>query len=130
VGTKVRGWGDPEDGETATGLSWRTRPAAGVVAPCGGTVAFAEPFRGYGLLIIIDCGGGYHAVLSGLGQIAVVPGRTVQNGDPIGAMPAVTRTAEAGDPSAGARVDPPVLYFELRKQGRPINPSPWLRPGD
>jgi murein hydrolase activator len=130
AGTLVRGWGDSEDGETATGLSWQTRPGAAVLAPCGGTVAFAEPFRGYGLLVIIDCGGGHHAVLGGLGQVAVTPGRTVQSGDPIGSMRAVTRTAEAGDPSGGAQVDPPALYFELRRQGRPINPSAWLRPSD
>jgi septal ring factor EnvC (AmiA/AmiB activator) len=94
-GTLVRSWGDPEEGEPAAGQSWRTEPGAPVVAPCGGTVAFAEPFRGYGLLVIIDCGGGYHAVLSGMDHIAVVPGRTIQDGDAIGSMRAETRTAAA-----------------------------------
>ena len=40
-------------------------PAARVVATCAGRVAFASPFRSYGLLLIVDCGGGYHAVLAG-----------------------------------------------------------------
>jgi septal ring factor EnvC (AmiA/AmiB activator) len=119
AGTLVRGWGDPENGEPATGQSWQSEPGAPVVAPCGGNVVFAEPFRGYGLLVIIDCGGGYHAVLSGMDQIAVITGRPVRDGDTIGTMratvPGVTRVA------------PPVLYFELRKGGRPVNPAPWLR---
>src|SRR5580658_8714769 len=92
-GKLLRGWGDPEDGEPATGQSWQTEPGARVVAPCGGTVAFAEPFHGYGLLVIIDCGGGYNAVVSGLDQLAVVPGRAIQDGDPIGSM----KVAAKGD---------------------------------
>jgi septal ring factor EnvC (AmiA/AmiB activator) len=123
AGVLVRGWGDPEDGEPATGQSYRTDPGAPVVAPCGGTVAFAEPFRGYGLLVIIDCGGGYHAVLSGLDKIAVGPGLTIRDGDRIGTMEATVKTAAAGEPLSGR----PVLYVELRKGGRPVDPAPWLK---
>jgi septal ring factor EnvC (AmiA/AmiB activator) len=124
VGTLVRGWGDAENGEPATGQSWRTDPGAPVVAPCGGTVVFAEPFHGYGLLVIIDCGGGYHAVMSGMDQIAVVPGRAIGAGDPVGAMRAVSKAAATG----AAPIETPTLYFELRKGGRPVDPAPWLRP--
>ena len=150
-GTLVRGWGDPQDGEPATGESWQTEPGARVVAPCSGTVAFAEPFRGYGLLIIIDCGGGYHAILAGLDQMQVAPGQAVAGGDPVGAMQAAGDAAPSGaqtdptasapsgasagasataaaPPAAGARSpQSPVLYFELRKAGRPVNPVPWLK---
>jgi murein hydrolase activator len=125
TGTLVRGWADPEDGEPATGQSWQTDAGAWVVAPCGGTVAFAEPFHGYGLLIIIDCGGGYHVVLGGLDQISVVPGHAVQANQPIATMRAAT---PAGVASGGATDTPPILYFELRKAGHPINPAPWLKP--
>ena len=124
AGTLVRAWGDPENGEAATGQSWRTDPGAAVVAPCGGTVVFAEPFHGYGLLVIVDCGGGYHAVISGMDQIGVVPGRAIGAGDPVGTMRAAARTAALGPTPP----DAPLLYFELRKGGRPINPAPWLRP--
>jgi septal ring factor EnvC (AmiA/AmiB activator) len=121
AGKLLRGWGDPEDGEPATGQSWQTEPGARVVAPCGGTIAFAEPFHGYGLLVIIDCGGGYNAVVSGLDQLAVVPGRAIQDGDPLGTM----KAAAKGD---AAPAEPPVLYIELRKAGRPVDPAPWLTP--
>ena len=120
-GVLVRGWGDPEDGEPSTGLSFQTEAGARVVAPCGGTVAFAEPFRTYGLLVIIDCGGGYHAVLSGMDQLGVSPGRTLVSGELVGIMP-------AAKPSSGeGRTFRPVLYVELRKGGRAVNPSPWLK---
>jgi septal ring factor EnvC (AmiA/AmiB activator) len=160
AGSLVRGWGDPEDGEPATGQSWQTEPRARVVAPCAGTVAFAEPFHGYGLLVIIDCGGGYHAVLGGLDQISVVPGRAVLGGDVVGTMQAAVTVASSGAPAGTApgapphtapdvlsgapsptspdvlsgtapsasSGGPPMLYFELRKAGRPVNPAPWLKP--
>jgi murein hydrolase activator len=161
AGTLVHGWGDPQDGEPATGQSWQTEPGARVVAPCNGTVAFAEPFRGYGLLLIIDCGGGYHAILAGLDQMQVAPGQAVLGGDTVGAMQAAGTAAPTGvhsgatsDSAASApsdgRSDPasagtastvadlplpvstrspqsPILYFELRKVGRPVNPIPWLK---
>ena len=161
AGSLVRGWGDPDGGEPATGQSWQTEPGARVIAPCGGIVAFAEPFRGYGLLVIVDCGGGYHAVLAGLDQISVVPGRSVSAGEPVGTMQTAVRQTAIGQPSMGqtaagqpttgqvpagqapmgqavtgaSGVPPgaasatfPVLYFELRKGGRPVNPAPWLKP--
>ena len=161
AGLLVRGWADPDGGESATGQSWQTEPGARVIAPCGGIVAFAEPFRGYGLLVIVDCGGGYHAVLAGLDQISVVPGRSVSAGEPVGTMQTAVRQTAIGQPSMGqtaagqpttgqvpagqapmgqavtgaSGVPPgaasatfPVLYFELRKGGRPVNPAPWLKP--
>ena len=138
-GPVIRGWGDLRDGEPAAGLSFQTSPGARVVAPCGGAVVFAEPFRGYGPLIIVDCGGGHHAVLSGFDQIAVVPGQVVQEGAPVGVMAAVAKQPvvggppDAGPPAPGPPVlgspvlDSPVLYMELRKAGQPVNPAPWLK---
>jgi septal ring factor EnvC (AmiA/AmiB activator) len=64
-------------------------------------------------------------VLSGLYQIAVAPGRAVQSGDVVGTMPPAAKTAAAGAATPG---EAPVLYFELRKGGRPIDPAPWTKP--
>ena len=118
AGRIIRSWGDPTEGGPATGVSYRAAPAARVVAPCGGRVVFAAPFRSYGLLLIVDCGGGYHAVLAGFDRLDARVGQSVAAGEPVGVMP-------AWEP--GASGNRPALYVELRRDGQPVNPAPWLR---
>jgi len=111
-GELVRRYGAPtEVGVVSKGIVLRTRPGAQVVAPADGTVAFAGPFRGYGRLLIMEHGGGYHTLLSGMGRIDAVVGQRLLTGEPVGVM----------EPSGR-----PSLYVELRRDGRPINPLPWL----
>lgn len=118
AGTLVRGWGDKTLAGPATGLSYATPPGARVISPCGGTVVFGQPFRSYGLLLIVDCGKGYDFVLAGLDRLDVSVGQRLQTGEPVGVM--------AGwNPSHPA--DRPKLYLELRRDGNPVNPTPWLR---
>ena len=89
-----------------------------MVAPCGGRVAFAGPFRSFGKLVILECGGGVHAVLSGLERLDADVGEAVRAGEPVGVMP-------GWDPGvSGTR---PPLYLELRRDGRPMNPAPFLQ---
>ena len=89
AGTIVRSWGEPTEGGPATGVSYHAPPSARVVAPCGGRVVFAAPFRSYGLLLIVDCGAGYHVVLAGLDRLDARVGQQVAAGEPIGVMPGV-----------------------------------------
>jgi murein hydrolase activator len=118
AGTIVRSWGEPTEGGPATGVSYHAPPSARVVAPCGGRVVFAAPFRSYGLLLIVDCGAGYHVVLAGLDRLDARVGQQVAAGEPIGVMPAW---------QPGASGSRPALYVELRHDGQPVNPAPWLR---
>ena len=118
AGTVVRSWGDATDGGPATGISYHTPPAAHVVAPCGGRVVFAAPFRSYGQLLIVDCGGGYHAVLAGFDRLDAKVGQPVSAGEPVGVAP-------SWEP--GSSGDRPTLYMELRRDGQPVNPAPWLK---
>jgi murein hydrolase activator len=118
AGKIFRSWGDPTEGGPATGISYHAPPSARVVAPCGGRVVFAAQFRSYGLLLIVDCGGGYHAVLAGFDRLDARVGQQVAAGEPVGVMPAW----EPG--GSGSR---PALYVELRRDGQPVNPTPWLR---
>ena len=118
VGKLIKAFGDPTDGGPATGLSYQAPPNARVTAPCAGRVAFADKFRSYGQLLILDCGGGYHAVLSGLERLDAKAGQAVQAGEPLGTMP----NWEPG--GTGRR---PSLYIELRHDGQPVDPTPWLR---
>ncbi|HER26820.1 MAG TPA: hypothetical protein ENI69_06900, partial [Rhodospirillales bacterium] len=55
-----------ETGLTRKGITIETRPGAQVVAPYEGVVMFAGAFKGYGQLLIIGHGGGYHSLLAGL----------------------------------------------------------------
>lgn len=120
AGPVVRHWGEPTDAGPAHGIAFRAPPKGRVVAPCAGRVAFAGPFRSYGVLVIVDCGGGYHFVLAGLDRLDAEAGDKVQAGEPLGVMPDWTAS------DAGSR---PALYVELRRAGRPVDPSPFLRAG-
>ena len=51
------------------GVLVATRSGAQVIAPYDGQVVFAGPFRGYGQILIIQHGGGYHTLLAGLRRI-------------------------------------------------------------
>lgn len=118
AGTVVRGWGEPTDAGPATGISYRPAPQARVIAPCGGRVRFAGPFRSYGTLVILDCGGGYAFVLAGLERVDVAVGATVLPGEPLGTMPGW---------DAASHAPRPALYVELRRDGQAVNPAPFLR---
>lgn len=123
VGTLVQHFGDRDvGGLKARGIVFKTRAHAQVVAPYDGTIVFAGPFRGYGLLVIIDHGEGYHSLLSGMMRIDGVVGQSVLTGEPIGEMgtPGASGSGNSGNE----------LYVELRYQGSPINPMPWLAASD
>jgi septal ring factor EnvC (AmiA/AmiB activator) len=118
IGVVVQSWGERTDGGPATGVSYHAPPGAHVISPCGGRVVFAEGFRSYGLLLIVDCGGGYHVVLSGFERLNVKLGQRLVAGEPVGVM-------SNWEPGSTARR--PALYVELRHDGQPVNPAPWLR---
>lgn len=108
----LHGFGDSSGNAlTSRGLSIGTRSGSEVVATSSGRVVFAGVFRGYGQLLILEHPGGYHTLLSGLGRIDTGIGHEVLAGEPVGVM---------GDEST------PVLYVELRHEGQPIDPVPWL----
>jgi len=104
-------------GAATKGISIQARSGAQVVAPFDGKVAYAGPFRGYGLILIIDHGERYHTILAGFDRIDAVVGQWVLAGEPVARM---------GDPTG----DNPELYFELRRTGQAINPLPWLATTD
>ncbi|WP_193367102.1 murein hydrolase activator EnvC family protein [Pelagibius marinus] len=118
-GRVVRLYGQESDtpGATDKGISISARPGAQVVAPFDGKIAYAGPFRGYGLILIIDHGGRYHTILAGFDRIDAVVGQWVLAGEPV---------AQMGD-AAGSN---PELYLELRRTGQAINPLPWLATND
>jgi murein hydrolase activator len=111
---------DPErPAATSHRLGLRTLPAAVAVAPFDGRVIYAGPFRTDRLILIIRHAGGYHSLLAGLGRADVSLGEWVLAGEPVGVMP------DAAEPGSDG-----VFYFELRRDGRPVDPQPWLAKRD
>jgi septal ring factor EnvC (AmiA/AmiB activator) len=120
AGVVFQKFGDGTLAGPAEGASFRTAPGARVVAPCAGSVGFAGPFQGYGLLVILDCGGGFDFVLSGMQRLDVSAGQRLAHGQPVGEMLGY-------DPRQPTRQ--PVLYLELRENGVAVDPLPWLGGG-
>ncbi len=125
-GRLVKGFGDESEGLHERGITIAALPGAQVVAPYDGRVVFAGPFRGYGQLLIIAHGGGYHTLLAGMERIYATVGQWVLAGEPVGVMAAGdTRAAAVSEKTATA----PRLYVELRQGGEPVDPLPWLAAG-
>ncbi len=131
-GTRIKEFGVPDSlGGTEKGVSIATRAAAQVTAPCDSWVVYAGPFRNYGQVLILNAGGGYHVVLAGMDRISVNVGQFVLTGEPVAVMNGgapgsgslATATQATVNPTSSP--DRPVLYVEFRKDGTPIDPSPW-----
>ncbi|MBL8581277.1 MAG: murein hydrolase activator EnvC [Rhizobiaceae bacterium] len=119
--TKLRFGGSDGNGGVMHGDMVATQSGAIVTAPADGSVLYAGPFRSYGQLLILNAGDGYHVVLAGMSRISVAQGQSVLAGEPVGAM-GEARLASSGTPEDDAAVE---LYVEFRKDGQPVDPSPW-----
>ena len=80
-----------------------------------GKVVVAEPFGTYGLTVIVQHGGGDYSVYGSLSRLAIAKGEVVTKGETLGFV-------GAADPDL-----PPHLHFEIRPQGRAVDPAEWLR---
>ncbi|SNB45287.1 murein hydrolase activator EnvC [Geobacter sp. DSM 9736] len=90
-------------------------PAGTVIRPVyDGQVVFADYFKGYGNLLIIDHGGGFFSLYGHASKILKKAGSMVSRQDAV---------ATVGDVDSARG---PVLYFEIRQQGRPVDPLPWF----
>jgi len=87
----------------------------GVRAVEKGRVVFADRFTGYGRMVIVDHGERYYTVYAHLSEIISKTGDELRRGEILG------RVGDS-DSLSGAK-----LYFEMRKDGRSIDPLPWLR---
>ena len=97
------------------GLEIPARPGSPVTAIHHGRVVFADWFRGSGLLLIIDHGDGFMSLYAHNETLLRDVGEWVTAGADI---------ATVG--RSGGRADT-ALYFEIRRDGKPTNPTPWLR---
>lgn len=119
-GPVVSRFGSETETGSMKGVEIETRPGAQIVATFDGQIVFQGPFRGYGQILIIEHGGGYHTVLAGLDRVLVEVGQWLKAGEPIGRMGASGRTED------GTESGRPRLYVELRHDGEPVDPAPML----
>jgi len=120
-GIKVSDYGTSDGlGGTQKGLSIGARANAQITSPCDGWVVYAGTFRSYGQLLILNAGGGYHVLLAGMERISVDLGQFVLTGEPVAVMGGGAQVS-----AAATKSKQPVLYVEFRKDGTPIDPSPW-----
>ena len=80
-----------------------------------GTVVFADYYKGYGNMVIVDHGGGYFSLYAHASRILKRVGAQIARNDAV---------ATVGDVDSARG---PFLYFEIRHQGRPLDPAGWVR---
>ena len=118
-GKLLRHFGKLIDAEYRTetfqkGVDFQVEPGEPVYAIAAGEVRFADWFRGYGRMLIVDHGDGFFTVTGHLDSIDVALGQRVAAGDRVGAA------GETGSLSG------PRLYFEIREGADALDPEEWL----
>ncbi|WP_318240502.1 murein hydrolase activator EnvC family protein [Luteimonas colneyensis] len=116
TGSLLAGYGGRmPDGRRSSGVLVSAAAGTPVTAVAEGTVVFAEWMTGYGLILIIDHGNGYMSLYAHNDSLLKGPGDRVRRGD------AVSTVGTSGGQGAAA------LYFELRRDGKPVDPNTWLQ---
>ena len=109
-------------GHNTQGLSIAARPGAQITAPYDGRILYGGPFRQYGGIVILAVDGRYQMILAGIEAPQVYAGQDILAGEPLGNLPPENSLLRA------VSRQPSQLYLELRFDGKPIDPTPWLRP--
>ena len=116
IGELVNRFGSlrPDSGLSWKGLFISARPGREVKAVAGGRVVYADWLRGFGNLLILDHGDGYMSLYGNNESLLKAVGAEVRAGDAI-----ALSGSSGGIPESG-------LYFEIRHQGRAIDPLDWI----
>ena len=103
------------DGRSSAGVLIGAPTGSTVTAVADGSVVFSEWMTGYGLILIVDHGNGYMSLYAHNESLLKDAGDRVQRGD------AVAKVGSSGGQGT------PALYFELRRNGQPVDPASWLQ---
>jgi septal ring factor EnvC (AmiA/AmiB activator) len=115
-GELMNRFGSPrqEGGLTWKGLFIRAAEGQLVKAIADGRVVYADWLRGFGNLLIIDHGGGFMTLYGNNESLLHQVGDGIRSGEAIAKV-----GNSGGNPDSG-------LYFELRQQGKPLDPLSWM----
>ena len=97
-----------------SGVDIQAAQGASIVAVFSGRVLFADWFKGYGNMMIIDHGESYYTVYAHLEKMRK------KKGDPVDSGEAIAVVGETGS------VTGPILHFEVRHHGKPLDPLDWI----
>jgi septal ring factor EnvC (AmiA/AmiB activator) len=106
--------GRPGDTAVSNGIAIAAIEVTPVHAVHSGTISFADPFTGFGNLVIVDHGANSYSLYGYLGAMSVTRGDAVDRGTELGRV---------GPAPAG----PAALYLEIRIDGRSVDPVQWLK---
>ena len=101
------------------GINIVTPFGARVFSSFDGKVLYANNFRNFGPVLIIDHGDGFNTLMVGLERIDVNIGQNLLKGELVGVMEKFKTSKNHTGPA---------LYIELRRNGKPVNPLAWLSP--
>ncbi|MEC8291238.1 MAG: peptidoglycan DD-metalloendopeptidase family protein, partial [Pseudomonadota bacterium] len=87
-----------------------------LTAPYDGRILYSGAFRQYGGIVILGIDGNYQMILAGMEAPHSYVGQEVLTGEPLGNLPQGSGSLERSR-----------LYLELRYNGRPIDPAPWIK---
>ena len=107
--------GNLPDGRASEGVLIGAAAGTTVKAVADGQVVFADWMNGYGLILIVDHGNGYMSLYAHNDALLRDAGEAVKRGDPV---------ATVGNSGGHGRA---ALYFELRRNGKPVDPKGWLQ---
>jgi septal ring factor EnvC (AmiA/AmiB activator) len=114
-GKQLKRYGSLNQGQRSSGVLIAGKEGNDINAIHHGRVVYSDWLRGFGLLLIIDHGKGYMS-LYGYNQALYK-----DVGDWVEANEAIATLGQSGGQKQ------PALYFELRHQGKPVNPKRWFR---
>ena len=96
------------------GIEIASKEGSAIRAVSGGDVVYADWLRGYGLVVIMDHGNNYFTFYAHASKLLVKEGEMVAKG------------AVLGETGSSGLTNRSILYFELRKGTKPVNPLRWL----
>lgn len=99
----------------SNGISIAASAGSDIRSVYDGQVIFADYFKGYGNMIIVDHGGGFFSLYAHAAKIMKKVGASVARNEVV---------ASVGDSDS---MRGPMLYFEIRYQGKPVDPAAWVR---
>ncbi|HBA89154.1 MAG TPA: peptidase M23 [Geobacter sp.] len=99
----------------SNGISVAAPSGTAIHAIYDGEVIYADYFKGYGNMIIVDHGGGFFSLYAHASSVSKRVGSKVSKNEVL---------ASVGDLDSAKG---PMLYFEIRYQGKPVDPAAWFR---